>query len=445
MNSRSYAAESDKHVLQHNTDKEDQYLFDEIDNNKDEYIAFLQELIVAQKGGEEVVQGLVAKRFEELGCTTEVPRALPSQIEMEHEFAADEAIHDIERITVVGTYSGSGNGKSLLMYGHPDPVPNPQTNDWTHDPYGAVIEGDRLYGYGVADDLEGIAIFTEAINALRDAGMQPGGDVILGSATTKQNARGIIALLDRGYRADGCIYLHPEETGVGMKEIQNITPGILRFRITISGKQPSTKIPDKTAFAHLGVNAIDKAFVIVQALKKLDAERGERVSYKIFNDRVGRSTNILINNISSKGNFPTECMVEASITFPPTEKMSDVKKEVENSIAGVSESDIWLKENPPSLLWLFGGEGMDISAEHPLYKTVSSAIEAVTGEKPVTNPMHAASSIYNPYLYSGIPSVAYGPLGGNLTQNGLTDEWIDLPDYIRAIKVTAKIILDWTR
>ncbi len=445
LNSKSYAAESDTHVSQNKTDEEDQNLFDEIDNNKDEHIAFLQELIVAQKDGEEAVQSLVAKRFKELGCTTEVLSVLPSSITMEHEFAAVEAIHDVEQITVVGTYPGSGNGKSLLMYGHPDPVPNPQTDEWTRVPYGAVIEGDRLYGYGVADDLEGIAILTEAINALRNAGIRPGGDVILGSATTKQNARGIIALLDKGYRADGCIYLHPEETGVGMKEIQNITPGILRFRITVSGKQPSTKTPGNTAFAHLGVNAIDKAVVIVQALKKLDAERGERISYKILNDKVGRSTNILIGNISSEGNFPIECIVEASITFPPTEKMNDVKREVENSIAGVSESDIWLKENPPSLLWLFGGEGMDISVEHPLCKTVSSAIEAVTGEEPVTNPMHAASSIYNPYLYSGIPSVAYGPLGGNLTSNGLVDEWIDVPDYIRAIKVTAKIILDWTR
>ncbi len=88
---------------------------------------------------------------------------------------------------------------------------------------------------------------------------------------------------------------------------------------------------------------------------------------------------------------------------------------------------------------------MELSVEHPIYKTVSNAIQTVTGEKPVTNPMHAASSIYNPYLYSGIPSVAYGPLGGNLTQNGLHDEWIDIPDYIRAIKVTAKVMVEWCK
>jgi acetylornithine deacetylase len=230
-----------------------------------------------------------------------------------------------------------------------------------------------------------------------------------------------------------------------MKEIQNVTPGILNFRVTISGMQPPTKNPGKTAFAHLGVNAIDKAVLIIQALKELDAERGERVHHKTIHDKVGRSTNLLITDISSAGNVPTKCIVEASITFPPTEKLRNIRKEVEDCIIEASESDSWLNEHPPSILWVFGGEGMDLSIEHPICKTVSNAIQTVTGEKPVSNPMHAASSIYNPYLYSGIPSVAYGPLGGNLTQNGLHDEWIDIPDYIRAIKVTAKTIVEWCK
>jgi len=441
------ATAQDNQPKQMTNEKEIQTLFDEIDSNREEHIVFLKELIKAQEHGEETLQALIAKRFEALGCRTEVLRALPSSIEIEHEFAADEAINDIERITVVGTYPGGGEGRSLLMYGHPDPVPMTAatTKGWTHDPFAAEIEGDRIYGYGVADDLEGIAIMTEALSALRNAGIQPGGDVHIGSATTKQNARGIIALLDKGYRADGCIYVHPEETGVGMKEIQNVTPGILSFRVTVSGMQPPTTNPGKTAFAHLGVSAIDKAVLIIQALKDLDVQRGERVYHKTIHDKVGRSTNLLITDISSEGNVPTKCVVEASISFPPTETLRNIKKAIEDCIVEASESDSWMNEHPPSMSWVFGGEGMDLSAEHPIYKTVSNAIQTVTGETPVSNPMHAASSIYNPYLYSGIPSVAYGPLGGDLTQNGLHDEWIDLPDYIRAIKVTAKVIVDWTK
>jgi acetylornithine deacetylase len=59
------------------------------------------------------------------------------------------------------------------------------------------------------------------------------------------------------------------------------------------------------------------------------------------------------------------------------------------------------------------------------------------------NPLHSASDIRNPNLFAGIPTVGYGPLGGDLSQNGGHDEWVDVADYIRAIKVTAKAIFGW--
>ena len=84
-------------VKQVTNTKEIQDLFDTIDNNKEEHIEFLKELIKAQDEGEEAVQTLVAKRFEELGCTVEVLRIFPANIKMEHEFAAEEAINNRER------------------------------------------------------------------------------------------------------------------------------------------------------------------------------------------------------------------------------------------------------------------------------------------------------------------------------------------------------------
>jgi acetylornithine deacetylase len=430
------------------TDTDIQDLFKKIDANSEKHIVFLKELIKAQKFGEEAVQALVAKRFEELGCKTEVLRVLPSSLKMEHEFAAEEVINNIERITVVGTYPGVGQGRSLLMYAHPDPVPITDTNikGWTHDPFAAEIVGDRIYGYGVADDLEGIAILTEALSALRNAGIQPGGDVYLGSATTKQNARGIIALLTRNYHADGCIYFHPAESGDGLREIHAITSGILSFRITVTGKEPPTTEPGKTVFAHLGVNAIDKAALIKHGLDNLNNQRNERIYYKPIDDKIGRSTNLLINHMSSEGvGIPTKCIIGVSLTFPPFEKLKEIQTEVKNCIAEVTASDPWLREHPPSLVWLYGAEGMELPVEHSIYQTLSNAIQTVTGEGPFVNPLHAASSIFNPYLFSGIPTVGFGPLGGNLTQNGMKDEWVDLPDYIRAIKVAAISIVEWCK
>ena len=423
-------------------------LYEQIEKNRDKHIDFLQQLIQAQKGGEEAVQALVARRFEELGCTVETLRIKPTSLKFKYQFAAESAIPDKKRISVVGKYPGSGNGRSLLLFAHPDSEDVRSAEEWVHDPFAGVIDNGRIYGWGVADDLAGVAVMAEALSALLSAGHAPGGEVMLCSTPAKKNAQGVIALLSRGYTADASIYLHPAESGVGMREIKAIASGLLQFRIKIRGQAPNTTEPGKTAFAHLGINPIMKADLIIQALLKLDEERGKRVFHEALDEKVGRSTNLLVSFISggeanSLTQVPEECTIGASLTFPPGEELKEVMKEIEGCVADVAKSDSWLEEHPPVLEWIFGSQGVEVLVESPLYQTVSSAIREVAGEEPFVNPLHSASDIRNPNLFAGIPTVGYGPLGGDLSQNGSHDEWVDVSDYIRAIKITARAILDW--
>lgn len=71
------------------------------------------------------------------------------------------------------------------------------------------------------------------------------------------------------------------------------------------------------------------------------------------------------------------------------------------------------------------------------------AVVEVTGVEPEVNPLHSASDIRIPELFSDIASVGIGPLAGGFTQAGGHDEWVDLEDYIGAIKICAKVIVDW--
>ncbi len=94
--------------------------------------------------------------------------------------------------------------------------------------------------------------------------------------------------------------------------------------------------------------------------------------------------------------------------------------------------------------WLAGTQGVEVPSDHPLYRTVYQAVVEVTGVEPEVNPLHSESDIRNPKLFSNIPSVGIGPLAGDLTQAGGHDEWVDVEDYIRAIKICAQIIVDWS-
>ena len=116
-------------------------LYDAIDANRQQYIVFLRELIQASENGEAAVQAVVAKRFEDLDCDVETLELLPTRLSLEKEFAAEEAIDMTERITVVGKLTGTGGGKSLLFFGHPDPEPftDESKEGWTRNPFGGVV------------------------------------------------------------------------------------------------------------------------------------------------------------------------------------------------------------------------------------------------------------------------------------------------------------------
>jgi len=128
----------------------------------------------------------------------------------------------------------------------------------------------------------------------------------------------VIALLDKGYRADAALYIHPAESGVGMQEIKAIASGLLTFRIRVRGRSPDTTEPGKTAFAHLGINPINKAVLLLQALYDLDENRGRRVFHPTLNKKIGRSTNLLTGYIKSgepgrETQMPDECIIGVSL------------------------------------------------------------------------------------------------------------------------------------
>jgi acetylornithine deacetylase len=426
-------------------------LFRTIDGNREDHLAFLQSLIRAQPDGEAAVQALVAARFEGLGLEVETLSLLPIGLSPDHEFASEEMIDMTERVSVMGRLRGTGGGKSMLFFGHPDPEPMTEESmaGWEHDPFAAVVDGGRLYGWGVADDLAGVAIMAEALAAVLEASGTPRGDILLASTPAKRNARGIVGLLNEGYHADAAVYLHPAESEKGLRDIKAITSGMARFRITVQGEPPDTPEPGQTAFTHLAVNAVDKAGLVLDALQTLDRDRGERVFHPALDAAVDRSTNLLTSHVScgQRGittRVPTECVIEGSTTFPPTELMPDVQREIEDAVERAAAGDSWLEEHPPVVEWLAGTQGVEVPKDHPLYRTVHEAVVEVTGVEPEVNPLHSGSDIRNPKLFSDIPSVGIGPLAGDLTQAGGHDEWVDVEDYIRAIKICAKIIADWS-
>jgi acetylornithine deacetylase/succinyl-diaminopimelate desuccinylase-like protein len=231
-----------------------------------------------------------------------------------------------------------------------------------------------------------------------------------------------------------------------MREVKTFAGGQLLFTVTIGGRQPPTTEPGHTAFAHLAVNPADKLVPVLQALRALDAARGQRIHNPSLHAAIGRSTNLLVGSVSAPGKagrVPLECVVTCALSFPPGEPMASAQAEVEAALQEAAQGDAWLRDNPPELAWLSGVTGAEVAADHPLFQVVSRAVQDGTGEAPHVNVLHTSSDIRVPMVQQGIPCVGLGPLGGDLTQNGRHDEWVDVADYKRGVSVVAGIITGW--
>jgi acetylornithine deacetylase len=411
-------------------------------------IAFLRELIRLQAEGEQAVQARVAASLEELGCKVERRRYRPAEVTLREEFASEAAMAAEEREAVLARLPGTGSGRSVIFFAHPDGEPFQPDHCWRHDPLAGEIAEGRIHGWGVADDLAGVATMVEALRLLRAAGLRPKGDVILASTPSKRHARGVHALLHGGVTADAAVYLHPAESGVGMREVKALASGQLVFRVTVPGRLPPTQEPGHTAFAHLAVNPVEKAMLVLGALRALDARRGARVHHTALQEAVGRSTNLLVGDIRTLGDgraarVAPAVQLSCALAFPPGEKLAEVQAEVEAAIQEAAQGDEFLRDSPPVLTWLSGVTGAEVPLDHPLWLTVSEAVRRGTGEAPHINPLHTSSDIRNPMVQSGIPCVGLGPLCGDLTQNGGRDEWVDVADYRRGVAVVAALVALW--
>jgi len=412
------------------------------------YVEMIRELVQASANGDEAAGERVAAIMASAGGHVSVVRqsfeaiaARKSQPE-----PVGLATHEPPRSNLLGTWKGTGGGRSMILFAHHDsPAPN-GLERWRYPAFEPQIVDGRLYGWGAADDKSGVAAMVAAVDVLREAGLSLVGDVTLVSCASKNRARGMAVVLANGLRADGCVYLHPAETRHGLREVKNLTPGLLEFRVTVRGRVPATSEPQHTPFAHQGENAVNKMTRIALALQDLDAARGARIIDQTLQRTLGRSTNLLFGTISGgegARRVPLQCSMDCSVTFPAPETVESVRAEIQCAVDAVVAADPWLREHPPLMEWLEGTQPAGIPVEHPLFQTVSHAIAAITDQPPEPYGGHSASDIRIPLIYAGIPAVGYGPRCTEIAAAGAADESIEIAEFLNTVAVTALVLAAW--
>lgn len=182
-----------------------------IDAKRDDLIALTQELVripTVNPPGDayEACARVLGERLRKRGFTVQYLRAEGAP--------GDKDSHP--RINVVARFEGEPGGETVHFNGHIDVVE--AGSGWTHDPFGAKIDGDRIYGRGTCDMKGGLAASVIAVEAILDAGIKfPGAIEISGTVDEESGGyAGVGYLASLGYFSPPRVHhvIIPEPLGV---------------------------------------------------------------------------------------------------------------------------------------------------------------------------------------------------------------------------------------
>lgn len=159
------------------------------------------------------------------------------------------------------TRAGRASGPHLLFNGHTDVVPPGERSLWTHEPFGAEIVDDVLYGRGAVDMKSAVAAFVAAMSQAPAAGR------ISLAITNDEEADGVNGTgrimewaAAQGHKFDFAIVGEPSATAKVGDSIKIGRRGSFNGRIVVHGVQ------GHVAYPHKALNPLPVAASLVGAL-----------------------------------------------------------------------------------------------------------------------------------------------------------------------------------
>ena len=408
-----------------------------IDAGFERQVAFLAELVrfPSLRGREAPLQDWFARQMAQRGYAVDRYNLAEVPLEAHPKAARMVDADPAASVQVVAAHRPADpTGRSLILQGHIDVVPEGPAQMWTHPPYSAAIRDGWMHGRGAHDMKSGVACMVFAMDALRAAGFVPAADVYIQTVTEEESTgNGALSTLVRGYRADACLI--PEPTG---HTITRAHTGTVWFRLCVRG------VPVHVMEAQAGTNAILSAFHLIQALQALVARLNEAARqdrwYRGIPDPLKFNPGI-IRGGDWASSTPAWCEVDCRIGHLPGTDPKVAMRAVEQVVAEAAKGDNFLANNPPEIVWHgFQTDGYVLQPGSEAERTLAAAHLGVHG----TAMEERRSTAVNDTRYYGIdygmPALCYGPRGEGAHA---FDERTSLADLRLCTRTIAAFIADW--
>lgn len=403
--------------------------------NKDRGIQLLQQFVQARstQGNEKTVQELVIKELEQMGLEVDVWEPDGKELAGNPYFASSRSEFSGSP-NVVGVLKGTGSGRSIILNGHVDVVPEGDLEKWDLAPYSGQIVDGRMYGRGTTDMKGGNVSLLLAMQAIQALGFRLKGDIIFQSVVEEESGgAGTLAAILRGYKADAALIPEPTNMKIFPKQ-----QGSMWFRIHVKGQSAHG------GTRYEGVSAIEKSMTVVNHILQLEKTRNERVTDPLYKN-IPIPFPINMGKIYG-GDWPSSVadlvIIEGRMGVSPEETMDEAKREMEKWVKSLKVLDPWFEEHPPQLEW-FGARWLPgaIDMEHDLMKLLIDKYKDLLNEEPV---IEASPWGTDGGLLTGVgdtPSIVFGP--GVTEMAHFSNEYIELDKIFEVAEIITLTLLEW--
>jgi acetylornithine deacetylase len=326
-------------------------------------------------------------------------------------------------------------GRSLMLQGHIDVVPEGAAELWTSPPFQPEIRDGRMYGRGVADMKAGVVASLMALEALRRAGLQPAAEVQIAAVIEEEcTGNGALAVMQALGKPDACLIPEP---GPGYPALYVAEVGVVWAWVNVIGR------PAHVREMHSGINAIEAAMAIAGRFKGYEEEmnRAEfrHPSFAADNHPI----NINLGQFEGgewNSSVPNKARIGLRVGVMPGRSCRDVAADIRRIVAEAA-AELRLPEGHARVEFQgFMADGCTFPADQPISRAASACHSAIFGEtlRQYAAPALTDARFYT--LYQGTQATCYGPDSENI--HGI-DESVGLASLHGVTKALALLVAGW--
>ena len=353
------------------------------------------------------------------------------------------------RPNVIVTWPAGAGNRTLMFEGHTDVVTPGDQSVWQWDPFGAKIEGRRMYGRGTNDTKGNLSAMLIAMAALKRSGIKLSGTIIGGVLCDEEDQMlGVRDFIEKGHADSitGAVICEPQD---GL--ICTTQKGALRAQFTISGRMSHGAMPLS------GLNTAPAVANLISALHDLEYKavrhsgRDEHLGWPSFTPTVIQAP---ATGTPQLNVMPGEARISVDIRTIPGQSHPNIISDLEATAIEIEQQVRQNYIEYDKLLELERNHDLRIEVEiltdrpctltdrkDPVVLAADWATRQLIDEVPTYAGVPGATDGTFLWALKNIPIVTMG--AGDRQVPHQVDEWVDLDQLVETAKIYALTALHY--